>query len=256
METFKPEDLKIAPRELLDAVGKNGSWDVTAVVPAIPPRVVNGHLDRALRSVATQTYPVAAVSVAVDIHREGAPATRQRALDGVTTPWVAFLDDDDEWLPEHVGKLVKHARRTRADVVYSWYHVVTSWKYALLMASRMAAKTGSITPWFDEVREATSTREPVVLNWDPVFPESHFTEPFDPAKPIEITSIVLARTDLAKRIGFEALPGREGVNTGEDYRFVTEAVRHGARIEHLVERTWLWHHDSEPQNTSGRPENW
>jgi Glycosyl transferase family 2 len=214
------EELKITPQEMQDLVGKGTDWDVTAAIPTIPPRVKNGLLDRAIRSVHAQTMPVAAISVAVDVHREGAPATRQRALDGVGTSLVAFLDDDDEWLPQHVDHLVRHMRQTDADVVYSWFKVVAGGK---------------------------------VLDYDPVFPPTHYAEPFDPRHPIEITSTILAKTKIARLVGFRREADRF-YNTGEDWRFVKECLRLGAKISHLVEHTWLWHHDS--KNTSGLPENW
>lgn len=71
---------------------------ITVAIPTIPPR--RALLRRALRSVQDQTMPAAAISVAVDLDRQGAWVTRQRALNAVQTPWVAFLDDDDEFLPD------------------------------------------------------------------------------------------------------------------------------------------------------------
>lgn len=75
-------------------------------------------LRRALASVLTQTYPAAAVSVAVDLKREGSAVTRNRALAAVATEWVAFLDDDDSFLPQHLELLTACAEATEADVVY------------------------------------------------------------------------------------------------------------------------------------------
>src|SRR3546814_16209717 len=37
--------------------------------------------------------------------------------------WIAFLDDDDEFLPDHLRKLVEHAEATDADVVYPWFEL-------------------------------------------------------------------------------------------------------------------------------------
>jgi hypothetical protein len=37
------------------------------------------------------------------------------------TPWVAFLDDDDEFLPQHLAALLRCAAETEADYVYSYY---------------------------------------------------------------------------------------------------------------------------------------
>jgi glycosyltransferase involved in cell wall biosynthesis len=176
---------------------------ITVCMPSIPPRT--SLRNTALSSVNQQTLQPAAISVAIDVNREGAPATRQRALDAVTTPWVAFLDDDDAFKPVHLEHLFEHAMETGADMVYSWFEVL-----------------GGTDP----------------------FPATHFTNQFDPDNPIETTITTLMRTDLAKQIGFKSLDRGHDTNTGEDYRMVLKMVEAGASIQHLVERTWYWRHHS------------
>lgn len=193
---------------------------ITVAIPSIPPRA--NLLPRAVASVAQQTMPASAISIAVDLDKQGAPPTRQRALEAVTTPYVAFLDDDDEFLPTHLEDLYDHMRDTGADIVYSWFKVV--------------ARGGH------------------VLEDDPVFPPGHYLNEFDPENPIETTITTLVRTELAKEIGFRALDRGHDTNTGEDFGFILGAVKAGAKIRHLVKKTWLWHHDS--GNTSGRPDRW
>lgn len=85
------------------------------------------------------------------------------------------------------------------------------------------------------------------------FPPTHYRDPFDPQKPIETTITVLVRTDLAQQVGFQRL-NRGETNSGEDRFFTLGCLAAGARIEHLVEKTWLWHHNS--GNTSGLPTRW
>lgn len=97
---------------------------VTVAVPAHPARLRNGLLARALASVWAQTLPPSAVSVAVDVDRAGAAATRQQALDAVRTEWVQFLDSDDELLPPHLDRLTICAEQTGADFVFSWFEPV------------------------------------------------------------------------------------------------------------------------------------
>jgi glycosyltransferase involved in cell wall biosynthesis len=194
--------------------------DVTVITPTIPPRA-KMMLPRALASVARQTHPAAALAVAVDTNREGAPATRQRALLMARTTWVAPLDDDDEFMPFHLHDLLAHARETDADFVYSWFRV--------------------------------KTPEGRVFAEDPVFPETHFTNPFDPANPIETTITVLVKRELALDVGYRALDRGEK-NTGEDYNFLLGCVAAGAKISHLVKHTWFWNHHS--HHTSGRPVGW
>jgi glycosyltransferase involved in cell wall biosynthesis len=174
---------------------------ITVLMPSIPSRGVRRNL--ALASVGAQTLQPAAVSLAIDVNREGAPATRQRALDAALTEWVAPLDDDDAFMPDHLELLHAHALETGADFVYSWFTVM-----------------GGTDP----------------------FPSTHFTNPFDPQNPIETTITVLVRRELAQEAGYKSLDRGHDTNTGEDYRMVLECVRLGANIQHLVRRTWYWSH--------------
>jgi len=174
---------------------------ITVVMPSLPSRGVRRNA--ALASIAAQTLSPAAVSVAIDVSGEGAPATRQRALDAATTEWVAFLDDDDAFMPQHLDHLYKHALETNADFVYSWFQVV-----------------GGVDP----------------------FPPGHYLNQFDPEHPIETTVTTLIRTELAKAVGFRSLDRGEDTNTGEDYGMVLGVVKLGGNIQHLVERTWYWSH--------------
>lgn len=197
--------------------------DITVVIPTIPPR--KALLSRAITSVTSQLYPASALAIAVDLEKQGAPKTRQRALDMVRTPLVAFLDDDDEFMPSHLLDLLTHMRETNADYVYSWYKVVGH---------------GGI-----------------VFNYDPVFPPTHFTEPWSNEHPRQTTITTLVSTELAKDVGFTGLREMEtgdGNVSGEDWNFTLGCMNLGAKISHLVKHTWYWHHDS--QNTSGRPERW
>lgn len=95
--------------------------DISVAIPTHPARSESGLLQRALGSVLAQTWQPAAISVAMDTEGDGAPHTRQRALDGVNTPWVAFLDSDDAFYPKHLELLAKHAVDTDADYVYSYW---------------------------------------------------------------------------------------------------------------------------------------
>lgn len=176
--------------------------DVTVVIPAHPARARNGMLMRALLSVATQTHPAAAISVAMDVHREGAAKTRQRALEAARTPWVAFLDSDDMFKPQHLRRMLTHADETGADFVYSWFEVL-----------------GGADP----------------------FPSTHFTNDWNPDDPIETTVTTLVRTDLAKQVGFQALDRGE-TNSGEDRFFTLGCMNAGAHISHLKEKTWYYAH--------------
>lgn len=95
---------------------------ITVVIPTIPPRKTL--LRRAIGSVLGQTLPAAAISVAVDLDKEGSAATRNRALAAASTEFVAFLDDDDQFLPQHLELLASCQAITGADVVYPWPEMV------------------------------------------------------------------------------------------------------------------------------------
>lgn len=95
---------------------------VTALIAAHPARLHNGMLVRALTSVAAQTLQPAAIVVINDLEKQGAGTTRQRLLDLVHTQWIAWLDSDDEWMPEHLEKLMRVAVETDSIYVYSWMH--------------------------------------------------------------------------------------------------------------------------------------
>ena len=188
---------------------------VALVMPSLPIRT--RMRNRALNSVHAQTHPVGALAVVIDYDREGAWTTRQRALQmagAAGTEWVAFLDDDDEWKPQHIEHCLRHAEETGADFVYSWFDVAGG-------------------------------RDP--------FPSTHFTNPFNPDDPIETTITTVVKTELALSVGFQRL-NRGEVNSGEDRFFTLGCLEAGAKISHLVEKTWIWHHDS--GNTSGLPTRW
>lgn len=197
---------------------------VTAVIPTIPPRSGKGYggkLARAIRSVMNQTHPVDAISIAVDLRHEGAAATRNRALARVATEWSAFLDDDDEWMPGHVERLLAHAEATGADVVYPWFSVPQGWD-----------------PFGDREGQPFEEKElRDVRNYIPV--------------------TVLARTDLVRSVGgFENRNNstEPGASPCDEWGCWLKLLDAGARFEHLNLRTWIWHWHG--QNTSGRGDRW
>lgn len=202
---------------------------VTVVIPSIPPRAYGGRVHkvsfirRAIESVLAQDCHTIGlrtprIESVIDHERRGAGPTRHRALMRAQTPWVAFLDDDDEFLPQHVRRCYEHALDTGADYVYPWFEVVGG---------------------------------------DDPFPQ-HFGREFDPADPVQTTVTTFVRTALAQSVGFEFPLDPKlrigGHAWGEDYEFTRRCVAAGAKVVHLPERTWRWHHHG--ANTSGRPDRW
>lgn len=194
--------------------------DITVVIPAHPARVANGMLDRAVASARDQQYPAVDISIAIDETGAGAAATRQRALDAVQTEWVAFLDSDDWFYPEHLKVLAAGANVYRADYLFSYYMV-----------------------HFPDGRP-----------WPANDPLGHFGKPFSNAAPHQTTITTLVRTELAKAIGFREPPPDSivgGHRGGEDWHFTVGCAQAGARIVHVPRRTWAWvHHQG---NSSGIP---
>jgi glycosyltransferase involved in cell wall biosynthesis len=185
-------------------------------------------LTRAVNSVHAQTLLPDAIHIAVDNDGLGAAPTRQRALEAAETDFVAFLDSDDLFLPRHLEWLLKHQQETEADFVYSWFKILQQFPDG-------------------------TTR---ILEDDPIFPIGHYLNPFNPDDPIETTITTFVRTDLAKRVGFQEMD-RGQINSGEDAFFTLGCLAAGAKISHLVRKSWLWCHHwitpDVPGNTSGRP---
>jgi glycosyltransferase involved in cell wall biosynthesis len=193
----------------------NFSSGITVVIPSIPTRR-HTYLHRALDSVLQQELSPDAIIVEFDHDHTGAAATRNRGMKKATTEWTAFLDDDDEFLPEHLKLLRAHAMMTDADMVY---------------------------PWFDVPR-----------GFDP-FPHAE-GQPFNPAaleyeNTIPVT--VLIKTELIKSVGGFTPKGPPD-NPCDDWGAWIKVRNAGAKIEHLNRRTWLWHWHS--GNTSGRGDRW
>jgi glycosyltransferase involved in cell wall biosynthesis len=192
--------------------------DITVVIPSITSR--KDKLQRAVASVTNQTHPPYSIVVRYDRHKEGSALTRNRALWTVTTEWVAFLDDDDEFLPHHLESLARKQRETGADVVYPLPRVINS------------------------------RGNPVPRQWDwgggPEFDGNILTQ----RSYINICSIV--RTDLARQVGgFEFVRGAQTGQLNDDHGFYLRLYNAGAKFAHVHEETFVWYHHG--NNTSGQP---
>jgi len=194
--------------------------EVTVIIPTIPAR--KNILRRAVDSVRAQTQQPLALEIAIDRHREGSAATRNRALSRVQTEWVAFLDDDDYFLPVHIEALLEAAEQTMAEVIYSGCRVI------------------------DRNEEEIPLRE----DW------GRYGQKFDgdllmKKSYIPVTS--LCRTDLAQDARFGP-PNFAPASLYDDWGFYTRMFALGAAFFHLEQVTWVWHHHG--YNTSGQPDRW
>lgn len=188
---------------------------VTVVVPFHTQRETNGYLQRALTSIDRQTVGGVQVIAIRDEMEQGAPATRHAGLMLVDTPWVTFLDSDDEMDPHHIEAMLRCAEETGADYVYPWFRV-----------------RGGHDPF-------------------PMF----FGQPWNNDQPHQTTVVTMVRTELAQSVGFGDPTGKgkwpDGAQWGEDWIFTLGCMEAGAKIVHHPERTWTWHHHG--ANTSGQP---
>lgn len=196
--------------------------DLTVVITTIPTR--KDRLKKAVQSVKNQTLLPHKIIIQEDTQKLGAPANRDAGLSLVKTPYVAFLDDDDYFYPDHLETLYKAAQEQDADIVYSWFDV-----------------EGGTDP----------------------FPQN-FGKPWDPENPVQITVTTLCKTKVVRDAGgFSNTHGlneeqlvtfAQGNTVGEDFRMVAVANNNGAKIVHVPKKTWAYVHWN--GNTSGRPDRW
>jgi glycosyltransferase involved in cell wall biosynthesis len=57
-------------------------------------------------------------------HNRGAQAARNTGIYAARTKWIAFLDSDDEWMPESLELRLDAARRSRLHVIHTGAYVI------------------------------------------------------------------------------------------------------------------------------------
>lgn len=113
---------------------------VAAIVVSLPER--HDVLTEALASVHNQTRPVDDIVVGVDPRRLGEVANMNRLIKATGSDWLAFLHDDDIWLPDHIATCEKHM--DTADVIVSRFELI-------------GRPWSSIEPWHDDFADLTWT---------------------------------------------------------------------------------------------------
>ena len=192
---------------------------ITVCIASIPPR--SKLLRRALWSVISQQLQPEAIIVEFDMNHEGATVTKNRALNKVTSRWVAWLDDDDYFLPGHLSTLYNAYLDTQhTDVLYSW-------------------------PEMDGSEDPTPDR---------------FGKPFDRAlhyKRPYVHTTALFNAGLAQKVGgfqYHKLGVHPDGLKRDDWGLWLAMMDAGAEFHHVPERTWVWNVNG--QNTSGDPNRW
>lgn len=92
---------------------------IAVVTPSLPDR--GELLAEAVASVRAQTHRPVAHAIAIDHESDGIGALLNRLASGSDAEWLARLDDDDLFHPNHLEVLTSAAKD--ADVVYSWCDV-------------------------------------------------------------------------------------------------------------------------------------
>lgn len=95
---------------------------IAACVISLPEPKRQPLLLEAIQSVWDQTRPPDDMVVGVDFSRIGEVANANRVLRATDAEWLAFLDDDDLWLPEHLAVCEKFM--DDADVIVSRFDMV------------------------------------------------------------------------------------------------------------------------------------
>lgn len=90
---------------------------IAACVISLPTPERQPLLLEAIQSVWNQTRPPDDMVIGVDFSRMGEVWNANRVLRATNAEWIAFLDDDDLWLPEHLATCEKYF--DNADVVVS-----------------------------------------------------------------------------------------------------------------------------------------
>lgn len=203
--------------------------DVTVVIPTIEGR--QDLYERAVRSVTTQQVHPGKIVVQLDLDRRGAHWARNEALEQVDTEWVAWLDDDDEFLPNHIKILVRAANNHHADLIFTYPEIVG-------MEDPLACinNEGQWVP--TPIHVPFGAMQRIALRKHGNF--------------IPVTYMV--RTELVRRVGgFPAPYGFEASHSQdcEDYGLLLRLLDAGAEFYHVCGvRTWRYHVHGE--NLGGR----
>lgn len=233
---------------------------ITVVIPSIPPR--RALLERAQASVAgaaahlMRHYQVDTnLVVVLDTARQGAARNRHRGLLEVSTPWVAFLDDDDVMHPDHLTQLYGAALEHSADYLWSRFQIIkrhNEWRTCML---------GSLGCMSGTPHRQYAGGEQHLMSWDetvpgPVFLGGKAFSQWDDNDPCQTTITTLVRTDLAVAAGgFAQFDDQgeliDGNRRGEDHEFTLNCRKAGGVFRHVERVTWDWHHHD--HNTSGLP---
>jgi glycosyltransferase involved in cell wall biosynthesis len=196
--------------------------DVTVCTATIPSRTEM--LQRAIESVGNQTLEPMFHIIKLDKNKIGGAAVIDSIVSEATTKYVMILDDDDEFLENHIELLYEKIEEEQADLVYPHFRYATRGD-----AGHLEAFFG--VPW------SNSNPHQVPLTWicrtDVFLEVGGFSKDFDP---------------LSYNID------EHGNRIGYDFLFILRLVQMNKRIVHLPKVTWIYHDDR--SSTLGMPNRW
>lgn len=211
--------------------------EISAVIPT---RNRPDLVYRAVRSALSQTYPAAEIIVVVDGPDE-ATARALAELDGarvkvVALPenvgpsgarnagvreakgtWIAFLDDDDEWLPSKLERQIEAARRSRFPFP--------------VIATSFVARTGT---------RDTVLPKKALLPGEPIGDYLFYRASVLEKEGIVLTSTMMARKELLMKVPF---PG--DLRRYEDWDVVLRAARMDGVGFHVMQEALAIRHMEE-----------
>lgn len=211
---------------------------VAVCVPTIPNR--RDQLDRALLSVDRQSITsdvTLTANVVVDDDGDGAAVTRNRAwrLTDENIDWIAFLDDDDEFRPNHIQACLNHARDNDADLVYPWFNIHNHGGGDISQNDPLRVPVGNhyVSPYGVTFNDALKHELMTRNNFIPI--------------------TVLVKRSYLDKVGGFPIPGTDewSEDCCEDWGLWRRLLSADATFSHLPRRTWVWNWHG--KNTSGKP---
>jgi glycosyltransferase involved in cell wall biosynthesis len=196
--------------------------DVTVCTATIPRRTEM--LQRAIASVGNQTVEPMFHIVKLDKNKEGGAAVIDSIVAEAKTKYVMILDDDDEFLENHIELLYKKIEDEQADLVYPHF------KYASLGDGGHLEQFLGV-PWDNRYPHQ------VPLTW--ICKTETFLEVGGFSKDFEPNSYHI--DEQGNRIGY-------------DFLFIKRMAAANKKIVHLPKVTWIYHDDR--VSTLGMPIKW
>lgn len=196
--------------------------DVTICTATIPKRA--DLLLRAIASVKNQTLKPQTHIIKTDLKKIGGAAMLDEIVSEVKTTYIAILDDDDEFLENHIEVLYNKILEEQADLVYPHF------KYA--------------------------------VRGDGGHLERFRGQPWDNNNPHQVPITWICRKDTFLEVGgfskdFEPNSmniDEQGNRIGHDFLFIKRLAAANKKIVHTPEVTWIYHDDR--ISTLGMPIKW